>query len=510
MGQAKQQPIENLNELREEIDMTRAAMVKRLLQGKPVAVGSTNERDMARRFIDTRGRLRSFQKVLYEYHRGKGHYQIVSNVPAALRTFVENLYLDQVETVKGFPEVEGYEDQIVPRSIKSSWLNDVEASLHAAVAVPDDAQVPCWLATEEEDLDGGDEVITISRPLIEPNRKFITTKDRLIDVDEWVNHGRIVEPEPSADEWFSMTRMAHRYNKKAVCPRWEVFLDTIFEGDTELIALMQEWFGYCLIADTRFHKFLLLEGEGANGKSVLVNVLRGLLGDTACSSLGLSSFGKQFDVYSTFGKMLNVSSEASELTPRLEDALKAYTGGDVVSTDRKHKDVFQFRPTARLMVTTNNRPKVSDESGGFWRRMILVPFRYQVPPAEQDPMLATTLLETEAEGILLWAMHGLRRLMTNNQFTEPASSIEAQEEYKQESSQVAQFVKELCFLDEEAEEQVSVVFAAYKQWSFARAESPLEISDFGKSLRRIVSGLKTYQHRVDGKHVRSYRGLCLR
>jgi putative DNA primase/helicase len=497
------------HEHREEIDMTRAAMVKRLEQGKPVLVGSTNEQAMARRVIAARGRLRSFQRALYEYHRGRGHYLPVQDAPAMLRQFVEELYLEQVELVKAFPECEGYEGQIQPRSIKASWLSDVEASLHAAVAVPPDAQIPCWLATEVEDLDGGDHIVTISRPLIAPHRKFITTKDRLIDVDTWVRHGRVEEPDTDPEEWFSLTRMAHRYNPKAECPQWEAFLRVVLEEDDDLIDLMQEWFGYCLIADTRFHKFLLLEGEGANGKSVIVNVLIGIIGQDATSSLPLTSFAGRFDTFHTFGKLLNISSEASELTSRLEDHLKAYTGGDLVTSDRKHRDMFQFRPTARLVVTTNNRPRVADESGGFWRRMILVPFRYQVPASQRDPLLAQRLLKDEAEGILLWAMQGLRRLMEANQFTEPVSSILAQEEYKKESSPVQQFIDDRLEIDPFEKEQVELVYRAYHQWAEFRREKPMDIAVFGKSLRRAVKEIEVIQHRLDGKHVRSYSGIKL-
>lgn len=491
-------------EHREEIDMTRAAMLKRLEQGKPVSVGSTNERQIAQRVIASRGRLRSYQRALYEYNPGKGIYEPVNNPSVMLRKFVEELYLEQVETVKAFPEVAGYSDQICPRSIKGGWLADVEASLHAAVAVPEDAQVPCWLATREEQHEGEEGLITISTPVIDANRKFITTKDKLIDVDHWVRYGKVVEPNANPEEWFSLTRMSHRYNPKAICPQWEAFLVKMLEEDEDLIALLQEWFGYCLIADTRFHKFTLLEGEGANGKSVIVTVLVGILGREATSSLPLTAFTDKFAPFTTFGKLLNVSAEASELNARLEDRLKAYTGGDLITTDRKHRDLFQFLPTARLVVTTNNRPRVTDESGGFWRRMMLIPFRVQMPASEQDPMLADKLLAAEAEGILLWSMQGLRRLMRNNKFTEPASSIAAQEEYKRESSQIHQFVDEHIVQDKESHEQCGHVHEVYTAWAKKRMERPQPIAEFGKNLRRVIPGLDTIQHRVGGKVVRSY------
>jgi putative DNA primase/helicase len=252
----------------------------------------------------------------------------------------------------------------------------------------------------------------------------------------------------------------------------------------------------------------LLEGEGSNGKSVVVNVMAGLLGQEAVSSIPLSSFAARFDKFFTFGKALNVCSEASELTPRLEDHLKAYVGGDLISTDRKHREVFQFRPTAKLVVTTNNRPRVADESMGFWRRMLLLPFRVSISPSEQNPRLADELLETEGEGILVWALEGLRRLRRNNQFTIPKLSQEEQAAYRRESSPVMQFVEERLTQGEATTVECGEVYKAYSRWAQQKGEKPLSDAMFGKSLRRAVSGLDTVQHRKDGVRVRSYVGIA--
>jgi len=496
------------NELREDTDMTLAAMKRRLQEGKSLIVGSTNEAGVAAKVREASGVLRSYQGSLYEYDATKQHYTAVMDPQVMLRRFVESLYLEQVESVRVLPGFEIYADQIRPRGIKGGWLTDVEASLHASVSVPSDTQVPCWLATAEEThtTDEG-EVITLSRSLVDAGRKFIATKNMLIDVDHFVKTGDAEEPDADSSDWFSLHRMPYAYREGAVCPRWLAFLDQMLEGDAERIALLQEWFGYTLMSDTRFHKFLLLEGEGANGKSVIVDVMTGMLGQEAVSSLPLTAFAGRFDKYHTFGKALNICSEASELTPRLEDQLKAYISGDLITSDRKHRELFQFRPTARLVVTTNNRPKVADESIGFWRRMLLIPFQVQVSADQMNPQLSSTLLEREGEGILQWALEGLQRLMHNKQFTEPEISKTAKVQYKKESSPVLQFIEECLKVDEGCAEECMTVYKRYARWAQMQGERPMTDGLFGKSLRLALPQVSVIQHRVAGARQRSYLGL---
>ena len=78
------------------------------------------------------------------------------------------------------------------------------------------------------------------------------------------------------------------------CVRWEQFLDEVTVGDGDLKLLLQMWFGYCLSVDTSQQKFLLVVGDGANGKSVLFSILAELLGDANVSHIPLELFGKEF------------------------------------------------------------------------------------------------------------------------------------------------------------------------------------------------------------------------
>src|SRR5262249_23381550 len=71
--------------------------------------------------------------------------------------------------------------------------------------------------------------------------------------------------------------------------------------------------GYCLTADTRYHKFLIVEGDGENGKSVLLDTLASLLGPANVSRVPLEIFGERFQLMATFGKLANIAPEVDNV-----------------------------------------------------------------------------------------------------------------------------------------------------------------------------------------------------
>ena len=83
--------------------------------------------------------------------------------------------------------------------------------------------------------------------------------------------------------------------------------------------------------------------------------------------------GARFALTPTLGKLANIASEVGEIDRVAEGFLKSFTAGDMMTFDRKHVAPIEALPTARLILSTNNRPRFSDRSGGLWRRMICCP-----------------------------------------------------------------------------------------------------------------------------------------
>jgi putative DNA primase/helicase len=235
------------------------------------------------------------------------------------------------------------------------------------------------------------------------------------------------------------------WDPEATCPEFLNFLDSIFRDDAdklEKIRFLQQWAGYLLIPTTHQQKFLWLIGAGANGKSVLLKVLEALVGRDNASHVNLDRLGERFSPSLLEGKLLNISSELSPEATLSENNLKAITAGDTIHAERKGKDGYSFTPYARLIASANELPRLRDLSNGFHRRAIILTFNRSFEEHEQDRGLEGKLL-AELTGILVWAVEGLKDLLTAEHFSIPPSSQQAVSQYFKEADSVALFAEEL-------------------------------------------------------------------
>jgi len=85
-------------------------------------------------------------------------------------------------------------------------------------------------------------------------------------------------------EYVFLSKIETNYVNDADCPKFKKFLKQVLETNKEFL-VVQEWLGYCLLNDVRFSKALLLYGDGENGKSVLLNVIKDFLGQKNVTSI---------------------------------------------------------------------------------------------------------------------------------------------------------------------------------------------------------------------------------
>lgn len=127
-----------------------------------------------------------------------------------------------------------------------------------------------------------------------------------------------------------------------------------------------------------------------------------MLGPDNVSNVALESFGNRFHLTATLGKLANIAAEIGQVHRTDEGVLKAFVSRDPMFFDRKGIPGIHEVPTARLVFAINNRPRFADRTMGIWRRVVIIPFRYQVPKDKIDRKLAKKLKQ-ELPGILTWA-----------------------------------------------------------------------------------------------------------
>lgn len=170
------------------------------------------------------------------------------------------------------------------------------------------------------------------------------------------------------------------YYPDAKCPRWDQFLQEVFQGDNAVVEYVLRSLAYSMTGDTSWQAWFMLHGLGENGKSRFVAALRQCLGPDYCHEIDPEELCQQpWAKHTTeraglIGVRYLTSEETDEGRQLNESFVKALTGEGELRARFMRQDSFQFAPTCKLWLSTNNRPVVKDSSHGFWRRVRLIPF----------------------------------------------------------------------------------------------------------------------------------------
>ena len=272
--------------------------------------------------------------------------------------------------------------------------------------------------------------------------------------------------EPHCREHFRTTQIPVAYDAGADAPLFRAFLDQVFQDDpdkADKIKSTLELMGFTLMSHARHERFVMLIGPGANGKSVLLALLEGLLGPENVAGVQPSNFENRFQRAHLHQKLANIVTELKQGEVIADAELKAITSGEAATVEHKFQNPFVMRPFATCWFGTNHMPHTRDFSEALFRRATILQFNRTFAPHEQDPLLKEKLL-TELPGILNIVLDAYANASAEG-FTQPESSDAAKKEWRLEADQVAQFVDDCCERLEGARAPVADVYRAYEHWA---------------------------------------------
>lgn len=276
---------------------------------------------------------------------------------------------------------------------------------------------------------------------------------------------------------YTSNQLPIAYDENARCPKFKKFLKDIFEGDKQRIKLIQEIMGYCLTNLVLAQKAFIFLGVGANGKSVLLDILIKLVGKNNISTLPLSDFESSFRRRMLVDKKLNVVTEGEFKSNAFStNQFKAIVSGDLTTAEVKGGELFNFQPFCKVVVAMNALPRVKDQSYGFKRRICVVVFDKVIKKEDQNKNLQAEIVN-ELDGIFNFALNGLIRLQKNDfNFTESKKCKEFMKEYFDYNSPLDNFVDETIVQGTEKQRiSYADLFNKYIDWS---SEQGISIKDY--------------------------------
>jgi putative DNA primase/helicase len=291
------------------------------------------------------------------------------------------------------------------------------------------------------------------------------------------------------------------------CPVWKAFLRRITCGDQELLAYLRRVFGYALSGSTEEHALFFLYGSGANGKSIFIGVLAGILHTyhrTAAMQTFIVSSNEQHptDLAGLVGSRAVTASETERGRTWDENKIKTITGGDEVSARFMRGDFFEYIPQFKIIVAGNNKPKLKSTDEAIRRRFNLIPFLATIPPEERDLNLSEKL-KAEYPGILNWAIEGCLEWQRIG-LAPPPIVRDATNEYIKSQSVVNNWIDERCDTGYGLKGMASELYGDFKSWAYQCGEENLTQADFNAALENLkYSSKKTNGGKVwDGLKLR--------
>lgn len=291
-----------------------------------------------------------------------------------------------------------------------------------------------------------------------------------------------------------------------ICKRWIQFLEETIQTP-EVIAQVQEFFGYCLTPSTAFEKCLLCLGPGADGKSTLLKILRAMVGPKNCAAVNIEDLDDQFQRSSLYGKLLNISTEVG--SKAMESKIfKAIVSGDSIQAAFKHENSFEFEPTCKMAFAANRFPRVLDNSDGFFRKILPVQFKKQFLTGGDKNLLDT--LKGELSGIFHWALIGRKRLWEQQDFTECDETSRIMLDYRRSNNPVLCFAEdELEFADPGSEDYETYevpkkeIYDCYEAYCKEKGYQKFSEENFFRELKAARHNLEQYRPSINGR--REYR-----
>lgn len=152
--------------------------------------------------------------------------------------------------------------------------------------------------------------------------------------------------------------------------------------------------GYCLYRGMPFQKVFILVGNGANGKSTLLNMITKLLGEENVSHVDLKEIaGNRFGKAELYGKLANIADDCSASYLDDTSVMKRITGESYTSIEFKNQNSFSAKINTKMILSYNTIPRMNDTTDGLTHRLVIIPLNavFKKGNPNYDPFISEKL-----------------------------------------------------------------------------------------------------------------------
>ena len=313
---------------------------------------------------------------------------------------------------------------------------------------------------------------------------------------------------------FTRYSASWRYEPLPTIVEWVKFLRSLWPDNPQQIALLQEVMGLLISGETKFQKILALDGPTRSGKSLIIQIVEQLVGESACASFSTHALAESFGVQAMIGKRIAYNSDvrADGFSDRaiIAERLLQISACDRLQVQRKNKTDFEGRLRARLLIGCNGIPRFKDDAAALPGRYIPVTLFESFKGREDNDLIYRLL--PELPGIAEWAHAGLHRLLRRGHFDLPEDSVRALDALRNDSSPVRRFLDDQCEFDFNRTEDgcdPKDLFRSWVNWCAEMNTKAGTAAQFGEAIAKIDSRFRHKRRKGPRSERRPYFYTCL-
>jgi putative DNA primase/helicase len=288
------------------------------------------------------------------------------------------------------------------------------------------------------------------------NDKYIALNNGLYD---WEND-RI---DPFTPDIWLTTFHKFNYSPNARSAHWGRFLSNMFTEEGQInqikVRFIRQFIGSLFVPSKAIKIALFLKGHSDSGKTMLINIMEGIVGKENTSHVPLDKLNERFQLSNMIGKLLNAFGEVQEdddsnllLNKVVQSQIfKAITGKDTVQIERKGKDAFDFDNRAKLVYGMNNNPKIKDSGGGVSNRIYYMELlnTFSVGDRRRIEAIDDLIVANDLPAIFNWCMVGLRDLANSDWVFDNRDYFRISDVFRAVNNPVIEFILDAMEVDDD-------------------------------------------------------------
>ena len=320
--------------------------------------------------------------------------------------------------------------------------------------------------------------------------QWLQFKDQIVDLET----GEKFEATP---RYFVTNPIPWRLGKSDETPT----MDKIFEQwvGKKYVKTMYEIIAYCMLPDYPIHRLFCFHGEGLNGKSCYLRLLRKFIGNANVSATELDILLKsRFEITRLYKKLVCQMGETNFGEISKTSILKKLTGGDTIGFEYKNKTPFEAVNYAKIIIATNNLPPTTDKTIGFYRRWMIIDFPNKF---DEKIDILGAIPDEEYENLGMKSIGILIDLLKKREFSEEGTIEERMEKYEAKSNFLEKFINDFVEEDIDGYITVSDFYKKFMEWYTENRHRPMAKQSVSKEMKKLhyESGKRRFDWLYDGK-----------